>query len=86
MINSNLTKVKNCMTLIGHIVQEGLKYNVRIFAKYVDTKSNNLADSLSRFQMDRFWKDVHKEKRVMKLSPDPIPTELWPIEEHWISN
>ena len=56
MINSSTSSCRNCMTLIRRITLHSLLFNVRIFAKYIDTKSNYIADSLSRNQMARFWK------------------------------
>ena len=37
-------------------VLNGLQFNRRVFVKYVETKSNFLADSLSHLQFDRFRK------------------------------
>ena len=55
-------------------------FNYRIFARYVTSKSNNLADSLSRGQMQRFFKLAPLD---VKKHPDPIPVELWPISRIW---
>ena len=54
MINNNTSKCKNCMILIRLIVLHSLINNVRIFARHVDTKSNAISDSLSRFQQKCF--------------------------------
>ena len=74
---------KNCMTLIRLIVHECLVHNVRIFAKHVRSASNYLADSLSRFQMTRFWDDVEKDGREMDSDPQPIPEVIWLVEKIW---
>ena len=84
MINNNTSGCKNCMTLIRRIVKEGLHWNVRIFAKFVETKKNNLADALSRGQVKRFWSDVIKEERTMNAQPESIPDAIWPVEKIWI--
>ena len=44
MINSSSSGCKNCMYLIRVLTLEGLKHNVRIFAKHVRTRFNDLAD------------------------------------------
>ena len=65
MLNNNTTNCKNCMVLIRMIVLFSMKWNLRIFAKHVKSEDNNLADSLSRYQMGRFWSDVKREHRSM---------------------
>ena len=82
MINKNSTKCKQSMALIRLIILTSLKHNVRIFCNYVDTKSNGIADSLSRMQFDRF-------KRLapagVDKQPTPMPEELWPMEKVWVT-
>ena len=56
MVNNASAKCANCMVLIRCITLTCVKYNVRVFAKFVDTKSNGLADSLSRMEFTRFRK------------------------------
>ena len=69
-LKNTSSSCKNCMVLIRMIVKECLVHNVRVFGQWVDTESNNLADALSRFQMERFWNDIHKEGRSMFPVPD----------------
>ena len=85
MLNNNTSGCKNCLELIRRIVLFSMKWNVRIFAKHVYSEDNNLADSLSRFQMDRFWSDVKKENRVMNHKPEEIPLEIEQVRMSWIS-
>ena len=47
MINNLTSSCPKCMTLIRMFVLNGLKYNRRVTAVYIDTKSNFLADTLS---------------------------------------
>ena len=54
MINSMVSSCRNCMFLLRVLVLNNLKYNQRLMAHYIDTKSNFLADALSRNQMTRF--------------------------------
>ena len=47
MVNHTTSGCENCMWLIRELVLQGLEYNFRVFARYIDTKSNFLADALS---------------------------------------
>ena len=47
MINASSSSCKRCMSIIRRITLASLKWNVRIFAKYVKTSENSLADALS---------------------------------------
>ena len=85
MINTSSTKCKNCMVLIRKIVLHSMIWNVRVFAKWISTDKNIFADALSRFQMNRFWKDVEKQGKVVNAFQTPIPTDLWPVEKLWIN-
>ena len=51
MVNNLTSRCKNCMFLIWMLVLNGLKFNRRITARYINTKDNNLSDALSRNQM-----------------------------------
>ena len=77
-LKNSSSSCKNCMVLIRMIIGQSLKYNSRVFGRWVDTKSNNLADALSRFEMTRFWKDVEEEERTMNPVPDQIPVDMDP--------
>ena len=50
MINNTSSNCKNCMVLIRLIVLECLTWNMRVFAKYIETKQNSFADALTRNQ------------------------------------
>ena len=84
MINATTTGCKNCMVLIRILVLRSMMWNLRIFARHVETKDNFLADALSRFQMGRFWKDVHRTKRTMQACSETIPHEIWPVDKVWL--
>ena len=75
MINKMATPCVFCMKLIRHITLKSLKYNVRFYADYVNTKSNVLAAALSRLDFKRFWKNVNYE---MNRYPTTLPQCLWP--------
>ena len=56
MINNTSSTCKNCMVLIRIIVLHSLIHNVRVYAKYVKSKDNEVSDSLSRLDWVRFNK------------------------------
>ena len=80
MINNLTSKCRNCMKLIQLLVLSGLKYNRKLTARYIKSKSNDLADALSRNQMSRFRKIQPK----MEPEQEEIPAELWPVQKIWI--
>ena len=77
MINNITSKCKLCMYLIRMIVLNGLIFNRRLNAKYVKSKENGLADSLSRMQLDRF----KLLDPTMNEKPDKISEKIWPPSE-----
>ena len=80
MINNNLSSsCEHCMVLLRLLTLNGLQYNRRLAAQYIDTKSNFLSDALSRNQTTHF----RNLGPHMNTEPDPIPTEIWPIEKLW---
>ena len=85
MLNNNTSGEKNCMVLIRKIVLFSMKFNIRIFAKHVPTDENSLADSLSRFQMTRFWEEVRKQGRTMNELPEPIPGVIQEIRANLLN-
>ena len=78
MINNMSSKCGNCMTLIRMLVLDGLRNNRRIFARYISTKQNYLADSLSCLQIKKFHALVPSGTNRY---PDLIMEELWPISK-----
>ena len=84
MVNSTSTREKNCMNLIRIIVKHCLDWNLRVFAKHVETKLNFYADALSRYQMTRFWNDVKKHEKSVNAEPEEFPEEIWPVDKVWL--
>ena len=84
MINNSTASCKNCMVLIRFITLECLINNVRIFAKYVPTDENSLADSLSRLQKSRFYNELQKLNKTVDRSFTEIPSQIWPISKIWM--
>ena len=84
MINSSSSSTcKNCMVLLRLIVLHGLIHNVRIHAKHVKGSSNNLADSLSRDDLQRFHKLVKDNGITISKYNTPVPEQIWPVEKIW---
>ena len=54
MINSMVSSCRNCMYLLRLLALNGLRFNRRLSAQYLDTRSNYLVDALSWNQMNRF--------------------------------
>ena len=75
MINNTSSSCDHCMKLIKKVVLFSLVHNMCIFAQFVDTKSNGIANSLSCFQNERFQaltKDINMNKQMT-----PVPNEIW---------
>ena len=67
------------MKLIRKLTLKSLEMNIRVFAKYVETKQNYYSDALSRNQMDRFRRLGIEHLREFNSVPDETPSELMPI-------
>ena len=79
MINNISSKCQNCMFLLRILVLNGLLYNRRVSATYVNMKKNFLADTLSRQQISR----LKKLGPHMNQQPDAINTDIWPLSKLW---
>ena len=84
MINSTTSKCRNCMVLIRLLVLKSLNCNFRVFAKHVKSKENGIADSLSRFQFDRFNKLKNKKKYKFNEKSTMVPEDIWPMQKIWM--
>ena len=71
------------MVLIRLITLVSLEHNVRIFAKHVKSKQNDLADSLSRLKFRDFYTLVRK-KDIQLERPEKIPDKIWPMQKIWL--
>ena len=85
MLNNSSSKCKFCMKLIRIIVLQELIFNIRIRGKYVESKKNEIADSLSRLQFDRFYKLINQKNLLIDEYPTQIPQEIWPINKIWFN-
>ena len=84
MINDQSTRCRSCMMLIRQINLTAMTCNTRVFAEYVESKSNSYADALSRFQDSRFWKLAEEDGRIINDMPDTIPDKLLPSEKFMV--
>ena len=84
MINQTTSKCRNCMHLIRKLTLLSLCINARIFATYVSTHDNYLADYLSRLKIRKFKQKLHDLGLVVNDQPTPMPEEFWPISKVWI--
>ncbi len=75
IINKQSSKCSQIMKLVRFLVLQCLKHNVQFYARHVPGKENNVADSLSRFQMPRFWEAAPGAMR----EPVPVPQFLWDL-------
>ena len=72
VINSRRSKVPRVMELVRDLTLCTLRHHFYFRAVHVPGSNNNIADSLSRFQMERF----HQLAPHANITPDPIPTSL----------
>ena len=79
MMNQHSSKCGRCMVLIRIIVLYSLINNVRIYAVHVRSAKNEIADSLSRFQMRRFERLTKNMKMDAEMTP--VPQAVWPMEK-----
>ena len=83
MINNTTSGCKHCMHLVRLLVLQSLRYNFKIYAVYVESAKNELADSLSRLQLVRFKKLCAKYGNKWDREPTVLPRELWPASRIW---
>ena len=83
MLNDYSSGCKNCMTLVRIFVLETLKWNTRVFAKWVKSEHNSFADALSRLQFGRFDYLANKSERIFNEKYS-VPEELADVNKLWI--
>ena len=85
MINKTSSKCKQCMILLCMMVLHCMQWNVRLYAKYINTKVNKYADLLSRLKYKQFWQLVRKEKKQINPRPEKIPEILQDLNDLWLT-
>ncbi len=76
IINTQSSSCPLIMALVRVFVICCLTNNTSFKAKFIRGKSNEIADAISRFQMQRFWRLVGDNADPC---PTPLPPSLWPI-------
>ncbi len=71
ILNKLTLKCKYCMEIVRVIVGTCMVHNFRVEALYVNTLDNGIADSLSRFQQERFFQLV-RGVQLRQVSPPPF--------------
>ena len=82
MVNTSSSTCRNCMYLIRLLTLSGLIDNRRVFARHVPGVNNDLADSLSRLQFNRFWNLAPSD---MSRFPTRVNGLIWPPSKVWQS-
>ena len=75
VINSKRSRIPRVMDLLRSLTLLTLRYNIYFKARHIPGKQNEVADSLSRFQMDRF----RALAPLADANPTPIPSALWEL-------
>ena len=75
IVNSKRSHIPRVMDLVRHLTLITLKHNIYIHMQHVEGKKNEIADSLSRFQMERF----RTLAPFAALDPCPVPVDLLEI-------
>lgn len=78
MVNKASAKCRKSMYLIRIITATCMKYNCRVFCKYIATDDNKLADNLSRLRTQKFM-DLAPEGTDHQ--PLQLPQILWPFPD-----
>ena len=75
IVNSKRSRIPRVMDLVRHLTLLTLRYNFYLKVQHIEGKRNVIADSISRFQMERFrMLAPHADP-----APTPVPQELWEI-------
>ena len=82
MVNNLATSCKQCRKLVQLIALCGIKYNVRLFVRYIKSAKNWLSDALSRLDFNRFHTLA---PTGMRTYPDPPKPQFWPPQKIWFS-
>ena len=82
MINQTSSSCKQCMVLIRMIVLKSLNENVCIFAKYIKSSENKVADFLSRLKLREFAALSDKWEKF----PTETLRQLVPMHKLWLED
>ena len=60
-------------------------HNVRLYARYVKSEDNFLADALSRGELAKFRSKAKQIGLKMNEESTEIPEPLWPMNKLWLN-
>ena len=80
MLNNSVSSCKNCMFLLRVLMLNNLVNGRRVFAKYVKSAKNAIADSLFRLQFRHFWSLVPHNMDPQLTTISPV---VWPLSKIW---
>ena len=75
ILNTKASKSDRVMFLIRHFVLKTMTHNICLKSVFISTHKNEIADSISRFQWDRF----RNVAPLAEAKPLPIPLAFWDI-------
>ena len=81
IVNKGSTGCRNMMFLMRNLVLSNLKFNTKIFVRYIKSEDNILTDRLSRLNFSEFWK--HAPPHTSQY-PETLPKNFWPASKIWI--
>ena len=82
-INRSTTSKKESMKLVRILLFKCMTENVVLYAQYIKSKDNTMADMLSRDQVREFKWEAQKLHLQIDAFLTPIPTNLWPMSNLW---
>ena len=85
MVNNTTSGCKYCMVLIRQLTLKSMNTNLRVFARHVSGKDNDLSDSLSRLKINKFKCLAEEKSWEIDDYPTKPSTELWPLSRFWKS-
>ena len=83
MVNSFASNCHQCRKLLRLLALDGMRNNRWVFVRHVRTEKNNLADALSRNQLNRFWREAPPG---MNTRSNALSKRIWPIQKVWNDN
>lgn len=75
ILNTQTSKSEQIMVMVRALTLKCLQHNIVLKAEHIPGYTNNITDSLSRFQMARFRELAPNAER----EPELMPTQLWSI-------
>ena len=81
MINGSASSCKNYMVLIRLIILQSMKVNTVVKARFIRSKENSKADTISRHKFNLYHKLANFKSSKL---PEKVPDLLWPMHKIWM--